>query len=140
MALMKAKNWKPRGYNELSPYLLTAKPEKLVQFLESALAGKRLRVHEDEEGRIVHAEVKLGDSVLMIGDPGDGSTLHSHIHVYVPNVDAVFKKALRAKAKSVQRPVQKDDVDKRGGFTDPTGTVTIWVGTQVGPKAGRRVR
>lgn len=136
---MARRNWKPRGYNVLSPYLLTAKPDRVLAFFEKVFPEVRRRhVMSDEDGRVMHAELKIGDSVLMLGDPGDGSTEHCHIHLYVPDASAAYRRALKAGAKSVRKPVQKGDADKRGGFTDPTGTVTVWVGTHVGLKKARR--
>jgi uncharacterized glyoxalase superfamily protein PhnB len=55
----------------------------------------------------------------------------AHIHVYVPDVDATYAKALQNGATSVQAPVQKQDEDKRGGFKDAWGT-TWWVATKQG--------
>lgn len=127
-----------RGYNVLSPYLLTNRPNQLLKFLEKVLGGERRHVQEDDEGRVMHAEIKIGDSVLMMGDPGDGSSDHCHIHVYVPNAKAVYAKAIKAGAKSVRKVEQKQDADQRGGFTDPTGSVTVWVGTHVGLKKKKR--
>ena len=55
----------------------------------------------------------------------------AHVHVYVPDVDASFEKAKQAGGKVVQEPVQKDDPDKRGGITDPSG-ITWWLATTQG--------
>lgn len=120
----------PEGYNRVSPYLVTADPAGVLRFFEKAFDGEPLRRHEGG-GRIVHAEIRVGDSVIMLGDSGDGSTTPCHIHVYVPDVDAAYRRALEAGGKSVAAPAKKGDADKRGGVTDPTGTVTVWMGTQV---------
>ena len=85
-----------------------------------------------EDGRLRHAEVRIDDTVLMLADAVEGwEAVPTHVHIYVPDVDATYQRALQAGAVSVQPPVQKDDEDKRGGFTDAGGT-TWWVGTQVG--------
>ncbi len=55
----------------------------------------------------------------------------SHVHVYVPDVDSTYTKALAAGAESVQEPVRKQDEDKRGGVKDSGGT-TWWIATKVG--------
>jgi uncharacterized glyoxalase superfamily protein PhnB len=54
----------------------------------------------------------------------------THVHVYVPDVDDTWRRAIAAGASEVQAPVKKDDEDKRGGFKDAGGT-TWWVGTKV---------
>jgi PhnB protein len=75
----------------------------------------------------VHAEVRIDDTVVMIADGGEGwPPVPSHVHVYVPEVDAVYARALEAGA----TPVKKDDEDKRGGVRDAGGT-TWWIATKV---------
>ena len=79
----------------------------------------------------MHAEVRIDDTVVMIADAADGwPPVASHVHVYVPDVDATYKRALGAGATSVQEPVKKQDADKRGGVKDAGGT-TWWIATKV---------
>jgi PhnB protein len=54
----------------------------------------------------------------------------AHVHIYVADVDAIYRRALAAGAKSIAEPAKKDDADKRGGVQDPGGT-TWWLATQV---------
>ena len=66
----------------------------------------------------------------------NGKTQEAPVHgastrVYVPNVDTTFAKAVKAGGKVVEEPIKRDDPDKRGGVTDPSGIVTFWIGTQV---------
>ncbi len=76
---------------------------------------------------------KFASTIPMIADaaPPDWPSVASHVHLYVEDVDAVYEKAVREGATPVQKPVKKDDEDKRGGFRDPAGT-TWWVATRVG--------
>jgi uncharacterized glyoxalase superfamily protein PhnB len=79
----------------------------------------------------MHAEVQIDDTVIMMGDSAEGwPPVPSHVHVYVPDVDATYQRALDAGATSMQEPVQKGDLDKRGGNKDPIGT-TWWIATKV---------
>ena len=79
----------------------------------------------------MHAEVKIDDTVVMMADPPKGrSTVAANVHVYVPDVDVTYQRALDAGAISVQAPVQQDDEDKRGGVRDAGGT-TWWISTKV---------
>ncbi|HWL49028.1 MAG TPA: VOC family protein, partial [Acidimicrobiia bacterium] len=57
--------------------------------------------------------------------------IEAYVHVYVPDVDDTYRRALDAGASSVQEPVQKDDEDRRGGVKGPGG-VTWWIATRVG--------
>jgi PhnB protein len=100
-------NWKPAGYSTVSVYLVV-------------------------DGKIMHAEIRIDDTVVMIADAGGPyPAFPVWLHVYVPDVDAAYRKALAAGGVSVQEPIQKKgDPDKRGGFKDPAGN-TWWVSTQV---------
>ena len=84
----------------------------------------------------MHAEMRIDDTVIMIGDAGpDWPSFNSWMHVYVSDVDASYDRALKAGGVSVQEPeVKADELDKRGGVKDPTGN-TWWIATQVGELA-----
>ena len=92
-----------------------------------------LRRFPDERGRLRHAEVRIDGTVIMLADPvpPDWPAMPSHVHVYVTDVDATYRRALDAGAVSIQAPVKKDDEDKRGGVRDAGGT-TWWIATRVG--------
>ena len=123
--------FKPKGYQSASPYLLVEGAEKTIAFLEKAFGAKEIRRFPDDKGQIRHAEVRLDDTVIMLADAAPNyPAIPSHVHVYVPDVDAAYKRALAAGATSVQEPVQKNDADKRGGIKDAGGT-TWWIATKV---------
>jgi PhnB protein len=122
---------KPEGYTTVSPYLIVDGAARTIDFLVRALGGVELRRFADPGGRVLHAEVRIDDSVVMLADGGPGwPPIASHVHVYVQDVDATHRRALEAGAKSVQTPVKKDDDDKRGGVMDAGGT-TWWIATKV---------
>lgn len=123
--------FKPAGYTSVSPYLVVDGAAATLAFLEQVFGAERLRCYEGPDGRYMHAEVRIDDTVVMLADGGDGwPSQPAHVHVYVKDVDATYRRALEAGATSVQEPLKKDDADKRGGFRDAGGT-TWWVGTQV---------
>jgi uncharacterized glyoxalase superfamily protein PhnB len=124
------KPFKPAHYNSVAPYLLVTGAEANIAFLIEVFNATPLRRSLDNEGRIRHAELRIDDSVIMLAEAlPDWPALPSNVHVYVPDVDATYRKALEMGATAVQEPVQKDDEDKRGGFRDSGGT-TWWIGTQ----------
>lgn len=124
--------YKPEGYNTASAYLIVDGAERTIQFLEETFDGVELRRFPGEDGRVTHAEVRLDDTVLMIADGNEGwPPVRAHVHVYVPDVDDSYRRALAAGGTSVQEPVKKEDDDKRGGVIDPGGT-TWWIATKVG--------
>jgi uncharacterized glyoxalase superfamily protein PhnB len=80
---------------------------------------------------MVHAEVRIDDTVVMIADAAESwPPVPSHVHVYVADVDTTYRRALEAGATSVQEPAKKEDPDRRGGVKDAGGT-TWWIGTKV---------
>lgn len=124
--------YKPEGYNSVSPYLVVDGAAGTIDFLTNAFDARELRRYTDAEGRIVHAEVRIDDTVVMVADgaPPHWPPVAAHVHVYVRDVDAAYRRALQAGATSVQEPVKKDDADKRGGVRDAGGT-TWWIGTRM---------
>ncbi len=122
---------KPEGYTTVSPYLIVDGASRTIEFLKRVFEAVELRRFMDDAGRVMHAEARIGDSVVMIADGAEGwPPIQAHVHVYVADVDATFRRALEAGAVVVQEPVKKDDEDKRGGVRDPGGT-TWWIATKV---------
>jgi PhnB protein len=124
------KHYKPANYSTVSPYLVVDGAAATIGFLKSVFGAVELRKFADESGKLMHAEVRIEDTVIMIADAAPGWALPSHVHIYVRDVDATYRKALTAGAVSVQEPLKKQDPDKRGGIKDAGGT-TWWIGTQV---------
>jgi PhnB protein len=125
-------HYKPESYPSVSPYLIVDGAARTIQFMKDVLDAVELRQFPDEQGKLRHAEVRIDDSVIMIADSAPGwPALSSHVHVYVRDVDATYRRALAAGGTSVQEPVKNDDEDRRGGIMDPSGT-TFWISTRVG--------
>jgi PhnB protein len=124
-------NYKPAGYSTVSAYLMTQDAQKVIDLLKKVFDAVELRRFDMPDGKIAHAEVKIGDTVVMFADGSPGyPAFPAWLHVYVPDVDATYKKALAAGAIAVQEPVRKEgDPDRRGGFKDPSGN-TWWISTQ----------
>ena len=122
---------KPDGYTTVSPYLIVDGASATIEFVRKAFGAVELRRFPDPTGKVVHAEVRIDDTVVMIADGTNGwPPLPTHVHVYVPDVDATYRHALEAGATSVQEPQKKQDADKRGGVKDAGGT-TWWIATKV---------
>jgi PhnB protein len=125
-------SYKPEGYTTVAPYLIVDGAARTVDFLVRVFDGVELARHAGGDGTIMHAEVRIEDTVVMMGDcmPPQWPAVPSHVHVYVRDVDATYRRALAAGATSVQEPVKKEDADKRGGVKDAGGT-TWWIATRV---------
>ncbi len=122
--------WKPEGYTSVAPYLVVDGAQRTIDFLVAVFDAHPLRMHPVGD-RLGHAEVRIDDTVLMLADGMEGwPPIASHVHLYVPDVDAAWVRALAAGAEAVQAPEEKGDGDRRGGFRD-TGGTTWWISTQV---------
>jgi uncharacterized glyoxalase superfamily protein PhnB len=124
-------SWKPQDYSSVSPYLITRDAAGVISFLTSVLGATPLRRYEMDDGSIMHAEVRVDDTVVMLGEAGaEWPAQPSHVHVYVSDVDEVYARALAAGAEAVQAPRRREgDPDRRGGVKDPGGN-TWWFATQ----------
>ena len=122
--------FKPDTYPSVAPYLVVDGAQATLHFLVTVFDAVPLRPHPGVHGRLGHAEVRIDDTVLMLGDAMPGwPAVPAHVHVYVADLEAVWARAIRAGATPVKVPVQGEDGDRRGGFTDAGGT-TWWVSTQ----------
>jgi PhnB protein len=124
--------FKPTGYNSVSPYFIINGAQKFIDLMKVIFNAQELRRYAMPDGTIMHAEIQIDDSVIMLGDSSEKfPPVPIVIHVYVPNVDDVFKKAIDAGCEIVERPKARDgDPDRRATFKDFGGN--MWsVGTQL---------
>ena len=127
-----SKAFKPAGYNSLSPYLIVDDCRKMIDLLTAVFNATELRRYENADGSIMHVELKIDDTVIMLADssrtyPANNTLLH----VYVPDVVETFKKAIGLGCDVVETPVnKKGDPDMRGTFKDYQGN-TWAIGTQL---------
>lgn len=121
-------SFKPDGYTSLAPYLIVADAQKTLNFLNAIFGSTPLRTHNGPDGSIMHTEVRVDDTVVMIGQTAQ--SVPAHVHIYVPDVDATFQRAVDAGGQVFQKPAVKDDPDRRCAVADPNGIVW-WFATQV---------
>jgi uncharacterized glyoxalase superfamily protein PhnB len=124
--------YKPEGWTTVSPYLIVSGADATIEFLKRVFGAVEVRRVPGEDGRVVHAEVRIEDTIVMLADasPPDWPANASSVHVYVRDVDATYRKALAAGAVSLQEPAKRDDPDRRGGVRDSGGT-SWWIATKV---------
>ncbi len=126
-----AVNYKPADHQSLIPYLVVPDAESELKFVKDVFGAKELHVSRDPSGRIMHASVKIADSVLMMGQGSDQwKPLPAAIYVYVPDVDAAYKRALAAGATSVMEPADQFYGDRNGGVKESSG-VQWWIATHI---------
>jgi len=123
--------YKPGGFPSVSAYIMAKDGQALIDFVAAAFGATPER-RIDHEGRIAHAEMRIDDSVIMLADAhGQWAPVPAWLHIYVPDVDATYQKALAAGGTSVQPPSQREgDPDRRGGVADPWGN-QWWISTQI---------
>jgi PhnB protein len=125
--------YKPEGYSSVSAYVVADGAQGVIDFLIEAFDARQTRRYDAPDGSIMHAEVLIDDTVVMVTDGGgDNPTFPVWLHVYVLDVDATYRRALEAGGHPVDEPKRREgDPDRRGGVKDPAGN-TWWIATQVG--------
>ena len=113
----------PEGYHTITPYLTVHNAANMIQFLKQGLGAEIS--HEPlkrPDGKVAHAEVKIGDSRVMLGEENEmAKASPSTLYVYVPDVDVAYKKAIKAGGKSVAEPTDMFYGDRCGAVKDPSG-------------------
>ncbi|WP_101295765.1 VOC family protein [Halegenticoccus soli] len=119
------RHFKPEGYSSVSPYLIVKDAQRVIDFLAAVFDAAELRRYDRPDGSIMHVEVRLDDTVIMLGEGDDTvSASASVVHVYVPDVDTAYQRALETGGTAIQEPMQReDDPDRRGMVRDPEGNL-----------------
>lgn len=113
----------PDGYHTVTPYLIVQGAAKTIDFAQKAFGAElAFEPMTTPQGKIMHAEMKIGDSRVMLSDANDQHPpMPSMLHVYVPNVDAVYQKALKAGGASTMKPTDMFYGDRGASVKDPAG-------------------
>jgi uncharacterized glyoxalase superfamily protein PhnB len=130
------KGWTPgpEGIRSVQPYLHLRGADKMIPFMEAAFGAEALGVHNSPEGRVLHATVRIGNATLEIDEAhGEFQPKFCHLHIYVPDADTVYERALRAGATSTEIPQDKPYGDRSAGVKDIFGN-TWFIATYLGMK------
>jgi PhnB protein len=121
----------PEGYHTVTPYLNIQGAAELIEFLQKAFAARVKERIDRPDGAIVHAEIRIGDSIVMLSDPGgDCAPMPGAFYLYVTDADAAYKCAIEAGATSVMEPTDQFWGDRQGGVKDRFGNLW-WIATRV---------
>lgn len=124
----------PAGYHTVCPYLIVPDGDRMIEFMQQAFGATVREMHRTPEDRVMHAEVEIGDSVVMLGEAKEEwSGYKAMIHLYLPDVDDVFKRAVDAGGRPVREVSTQDYGDRTGGVEDPAGN-QWWIATRVGER------
>lgn len=110
------------GFHTITPYLIVQSAAELIDFVKQAFGAEELYRGTGSAGGI-HAEVKIGDSMVMIGGGAalQRTPMPTGIHLYVKDADAVYQRAVQAGATSMYEPVDQDYGDREAGVKDLSG-------------------
>ena len=120
----------PEGHNSVSPYLIVAGADRALDFYKKAFGATELFRFKAPDGKVAHAEIKIGDTIIMIADEHPDMEAHGprkfggspvSLHVYVENVDMVWARALAAGGKEKRPLADQFYGDRLGSFEDPFG-------------------
>jgi PhnB protein len=138
----------PEGFHTVTPYLVINGAANAIAFYERAFGAVETFRLDTSEGRIIHAEIRVGNSPIMLTDGSPdfpfmqstddlgGSPIQ--IYLYLPDADSVFTRAIEEGATEVMPVEVHDDGDRRGGVRDPFGIIW-WIATPTDPNARERL-
>ncbi|MBA0086044.1 MAG: VOC family protein [Acidobacteria bacterium Pan2503] len=118
------KHWTagPEGLPSVQPYLHLREAHHMIPFMEAAFGAEALGVHKSSQGMVLHATMRIGNATLEIDEAhGQYQPKPCHLHVYVPDTDATYQRALGAGATSIEPPRDAPYGDRAAGVKDPFG-------------------
>ena|SRR5437016_1170607 len=122
---------KPDDYHSVTPYLVVEGVPKLMDFLKEVFGAEEKEKMALPDGKIMHAEMRIGDSVVMMGEAGgENKPMPGFLYVYVEDTDETYQRALRAGAMSVREPKNEFYGDRNAGVRDACGNLW-WIATHV---------
>lgn len=126
----KASNFIPEGYHTITPILKVNNASGTIDFLKEVFGAKERYRLTDPNGDIMHAEVVVGDSIVMMCDSMGESPQPGAMYLYTEDIDSVYDKALKAGGVQVQPPEDQFYGDRSGCVKDPGGN-NWWLATHV---------
>ncbi len=119
----------PEGHHTVTPYLMIKDAAGFLDFAKAAFEARECLRHARPDGAIMHAEIQIGDSKIMIGGASEQfPAMPAAIHLYVEDVDTVYARALSAGGTSLMELADQFYGDRSGGVKDPFGN-TWWIAT-----------
>ena len=119
-------------YRTLTPYLVVPDADAEIRFLTAAFGATEKSADRRADGEVMHAEIVIGDSLVMLGQANDTwKALGGALYLWVPDVDGAYAKALAAGATSQSEPEDKPYGHRSAGVVDANG-ITWWIGSPIG--------
>jgi PhnB protein len=131
IATAQGESYLPKGLHNVNPYLHPRRAEPLIGFLKRAFGAQEVAKYASPDGVVHHAVVRVGDSVIEMGEAHDKyGNMPAMFYLYVPDCDAVYRRALAAGAKSLHDLTDQPYGDRNGAVTDDFGN-TWYIATHV---------
>lgn len=125
------KKWIPNGYSVVTPYLTLKDVEGFIKFVEKTFNGTSQECLRTEDGKIAHAEIRIGDSVIMCGEAcGEWGAMPANLYLYVEDCDRFYHRALKNGAVTLRKPADQFYGDRSGGVRDQWGN-HWWLATHI---------
>ena len=119
------------GFHTVTPYLFVKDAPQLIRFILEALGGMEVYRKERPDGAVMHAEMRIGDSMVMLGEaPEEFGPMPSSIYLYVTDADAAYEQALQGGGISIFPIMTLPSGERYGGVQDPCGNIW-WIATHV---------
>ncbi len=121
----------PEGYHTVTPYIMATGVRGLIDFLKNAFDATVVAVTSGPDGVVLHGEVRIGDSVVMMSEAMETHPARpASFYMYVDNVDALYARAMAAGAVSKLPPEDRFYGDRSAGVDDPCGN-TWWIASRI---------
>lgn len=131
IATHQGENFVPKGLHNVNPYLHPLRAEPLISFLKRAFDGQEIAKYASPDGVVHHAQIRVGNSVIEMGEAqGKYPFMPAMFYLYVPAVDAVFRRAVAAGATVLSEPADQPYGDRTAGVKDVFG-ITWYIGTHI---------
>lgn len=119
----------PDGHPTVCPYIVVSGVATLIDFAKQVFDAAEVYVSKRPDGSVQHAELKIGDSIVMMGESQD-KKFPAMLHLYMEDVDAIYGRAIQAGAKSLREPADQPYGDRTGGVEDAFGN-QWWIATHI---------
>ena len=122
IATSQGETYTPKGLNNVNVYMHPLRAEPVIDFLKRAFGAREIAKHTSPDGVVHHAEMRVGDSVVEMGEAhGKSQPMPTMFYLYVPDCDATYQRALQAGATSITEPVDQPYGDRSGAVKDAFG-------------------
>lgn len=114
----------PKGHHTVTPYLTVPGVARLIEFAVEAFGAVEVGRMQTPDGVVLHAQIRIGDSIVMLGEPSPAvPRINGRLYLYVKDVDATYRRALKAGATSLREPADQFYGDRNAAVTDPSGNM-----------------